>query len=303
MNGFLIIDKPQGLTSHDVVRAVRRTLKIKRVGHGGTLDPMAMGVLPVAVGFATRLLEFLAAEDKSYIATMKLGAFTDTQDCQGQITENRPYQGLERHHFEAIAQNFLGDIHQVPPMFSAVKVHGKPLYKLARKGIEVQREARNVRVLSIKVLNFELPLVTFDITCSKGTYIRTLCRDMAEALGTAGHLVALCRTRSGSFSLDDSRSLEDIENTPLGTVPEGFLTMIEGMKRFPCFEIPADTAERLKNGIPPSVSDLRETFCCPAGHIVTFQNKENLVAVARFAPERTTEKRGDFVILKVFNQN
>ena len=303
MDGFLIIDKPKGLTSHDVVKVVRQALKIRRVGHTGTLDPMATGVLPVAVGFATRLVEFLAAEDKSYLATMKLGTFTDTQDAEGEVTATCPYEGLERHHIEAVAQSFLGDIEQIPPMFSAVKVQGMPLYKLARKGIEVERKARKIIIQSIQILAFEPPLITFDITCSKGTYIRTLCRDMAEALGTAGHLVALQRTRSGGFALGDAISLEDLGNTTAGNIPDGFLSMTEGMKRFPGFEIPFQAAELLKNGIPPTVSSLGKNPVCRAGDIVTFRMKEKLLAVARFSPDRKREKRGDFELLKVFNQN
>ena len=303
MDGFLIIDKPKGITSHDVVRAVRRALKMRRVGHTGTLDPMATGVLPVAVGFATRLVEYLSTDDKSYLATMKLGAFTDTQDAEGEVTATLPYDGLQRSHVEEVVENFLGEIEQVPPMFSAVKIQGKPLYKLARKGIEIEREARKVRIYRLEIRSFEPPMITFDVTCSKGTYIRTLCRDIAEALETAGHLVALRRTRSGGFSLADTISLEDIEQTPAGMVSEQLLSMEEGMKRFPGYEISPLAVERLMNGIPPVASSLEESPVCREGEIVTLRKEDKLLAVARFAPQRKIEKRGDFELLKVFNQN
>ncbi|MBN2427038.1 MAG: tRNA pseudouridine(55) synthase TruB [Deltaproteobacteria bacterium] len=303
MDGFLIIDKPKGITSHDVVRAVRRALKIRRVGHTGTLDPMATGVLPVAVGFATRLVEYLSTDDKSYLATMKLGAFTDTQDAEGEVTATLPYDGLQRPHVEEVVENFLGEIEQVPPMFSAVKIQGKPLYKLARKGIEIEREARKVRIYRLEIRSFEPPMITFDVTCSKGTYIRTLCRDIAEALETAGHLVALRRIRSGGFSLADTISLEDIEQTPAGMVSEQLLSMEEGMKRFPGYEISPLAVERLMNGIPPVASSLEESPVCREGEIVTLRKEDKLLAVARFAPQRKIEKRGDFELLKVFSQN
>ncbi len=302
MNGFLIIDKPRGLSSHDVVRKMRHLLKMRRVGHVGTLDPMATGVLPIAFGFATRLVEFLAVQDKSYLATMKLGAFTNTQDAEGEITATLPYDGLERSHIEAVARKFLGTIKQIPPMFSAIKVQGTPLYRLARQGLEIERKPRPVTIHQLNILSVELPFVTFDVVCSKGTYVRTLSKDMAEALGTAGHLTSLRRTRSGDFSLADAISLEELQKKPPGTIPENILSMADGMKNFPHYEITQAAAERLEYGIPPAASNLQEAVCCEAGETVTFRKGDKLLAVARFAPEREKEKRGDFELLKVFNQ-
>jgi tRNA pseudouridine55 synthase len=303
MDGFLIIDKPPGISSHDVVRAIRRLLKTRRVGHIGTLDPMATGVLPIAVGFATRLVEFLAVEDKSYLATMKLGEFTDTQDAEGQVTATLPYDGLDSCHIKTVARSFIGQIEQTPPMFSAVKIRGKPLYKLARQGIEVERKKRFVTIYRLDILDVNLPFITFKVTCSKGTYIRTLCQDMAEALGTAGHLSSLRRTRNGHFSLGDTVPLEELKKMPAGTVPPGLLSMTEGMKNFPSYEIGPETAGRLKHGIPPAVTNLEEQTVCRSGEIITFREGNKLLAVARFAPERETEKRGDFKLLKVFSQS
>ena len=303
MDGFLIIDKPAGISSHDVVRAIRRLLQTRRVGHIGTLDPMATGVLPIAVGFATRLVQFLEVGDKSYLATMKLGEFTDTLDAEGKITGTLPYNCLNRSQIETVARSFIGRIEQTPPMFSAVKINGKPLYKLARQGLEVERKTRLVTINRLVILDVNLPFITFEVTCSKGTYIRTLCKDMAEALGTAGHLNSLRRTRNGHFTLSDTVSLEALEKLPDGTVPPGFLSMAEGMKNFPSFEITNETAERLKHGIPPVVTNLEEQPGCRSGEIITFREGDKLLAVARFAPERETEKRGDFKLLKVFSQS
>jgi tRNA pseudouridine55 synthase len=196
MNGFLVVDKPQGLTSHDVVARVRRGTHIKRIGHAGTLDPLATGVLVICVGAATRLSEYVMASPKEYAATVRLGIETDTGDAEGQIIAAAAVDHLTREAVEKALAAFQGEQDQVPPMYSAIKRGGKKLYELARKGQTVEREARRIW-MEIGLLGFALPDIQLGVTCSPGTYIRSLVHDLGAALGVGGHLVALRRLRSG----------------------------------------------------------------------------------------------------------
>jgi len=302
MNGLLIIDKPKGLTSHDVVRRVRRQLRMRRVGHTGTLDPMATGVLPVAVGEATRLVEFLMDGEKTYRATLKLGEITDTQDAEGQVLEHRSVAGVSAADVETAVRSFEGEIWQVPPMYSALKKDGVPLYRLAREGVEVPREARQIYIRRLQVLAIDLPQVTFEVDCSKGTYVRTLCHDLGLALGTGAHLVALRRTRTGSFTEDDCVSLEQLEAAE-GEGERWLLPLCEVLREMPVLEVDAPAARRLADGIPPEVSSLSAQPSCAEGQTVRLMQGRALLAVARYAPGREREKRGDFELLRVFNQS
>ena len=209
MDGILVINKPSGMTSHDVVARVRRMANQKRVGHAGTLDPMATGVLLVCLGRATRVAEYLSGSDKTYRAVIRLGVETDTYDAEGQVTATRPVNVGEAELRNVLIQ-FAGEIDQVPPMYSALKRDGKPLYKLARQGIEVEREPRRVTIYGINLRAREWPDVTIDVRCSSGTYIRSLAHDIGAALGCGAHLIELTRVASGSFTLDDAVKLEDI---------------------------------------------------------------------------------------------
>lgn len=223
MDGIIIIDKPQDWTSMDVCAKVRGTLHQRRVGHGGTLDPMATGVLPVFVGRATRAVEFAADGDKEYVAALRLGVVTDTQDVTGTVLEERPVR-VSRAELEAVLPQFTGDILQVPPMYSAIKKEGKKLYELARKGVEVEREARPVHIYGIELLAGQgdgssvpagqqepspCPDFSLRVRCSKGTYIRTLCHDIGQALGCGGCMAALRRTKAAAFTLADAVPLAD----------------------------------------------------------------------------------------------
>ena len=211
-DGFLIIDKPRGVTSHDVVQRVRRAARTRQVGHAGTLDPLATGVLVVCVGQATRLSEYLLGHDKAYRATMCLGVETDTYDADGQITATRAVD-VAQSTVEAALKQFVGDIQQVPPMHSALKQHGQKLYELARAGVEVDRPARPITIHSIELVAFDVPQVVIDVRCSVGTYIRSLAHDLGEVLGTGAHLTALSRTASGPFTLAEATSLDRVEAT------------------------------------------------------------------------------------------
>jgi len=298
MNGILLIDKPQGMTSHDVVRRVRRLLRTRRVGHTGTLDPLATGVLPVAVGEATRIVQFLMEGDKTYRAVLKLGETTTTQDAEGEVLERRPVAGITVDAVMAAARSFAGVICQLPPMYSALKKDGVPLYRLARQGIEVERESREVRIDRLQILDVDLPLVTLEVDCSKGTYVRTLCHDLGLALGTGAHLVALRRTRSGSFTEADCVTLEQLETGSFPKPP--YLSISEALRGMPALEIDAEAARRLADGIPPTLSSLSAAPGCPEGETVRLMHAGTLLAIARFAPGRLSEKRGDFELLRVF---
>lgn len=217
--GFLIIDKPQGWTSHDVVGRIRRIAQLKRVGHAGTLDPLATGVLVVALGRATRLLEYVVGQDKQYHATIRLGQETDSYDAEGEIVAHRPITCTPHDIAEAVA-HFQGEQQQLPPMYSAIKKNGQPLYHLARQGIIIEREPRIVQ-LTCTLLDWQLPDLQLRVTCSSGTYIRSLAHDLGQMLGCGGHLVGLRRERVGRFTLDQAIPLDTLsaENIKQNLLP------------------------------------------------------------------------------------
>lgn len=209
-NGILIVDKPAEWTSHDVVAKLRGILHEKRIGHGGTLDPMATGVLPVFVGRATRAVEFAADREKEYIAGLRLGTVTDTQDVTGTVIKTRPVTA-DREGVEEVLARFRGEQMQLPPMYSAVKKNGKKLYELARRGEEAERQPRPITVYQLELLDQSSPTdYTLRVLCSKGTYVRTLCHDIGQALGCGGTLCSLRRTRSAGFGLDQAVTLDQI---------------------------------------------------------------------------------------------
>lgn len=215
MFGILLIDKPKGITSHDAVYSVRRRLGIKRVGHLGTLDPMATGLLILAVGSATRFLRYIEAEPKMYKGTIKLGVSTSTQDAEGKVTAERGIQGLAEDVIRQAASELVGAIEQIPPMYSAVKIGGERLYKMAREGIEVEREPRQVSIHKFEICKFRPPFIDFEVSCSGGTYVRTLANDLGERLGVGAHLTALRRTNIGRFSADEACALETSSDADL----------------------------------------------------------------------------------------
>ena len=188
MEGVLLVDKPQGLTSHDVVYHLRRKLQIKKIGHAGTLDPMATGLLVMLIGKATRISQYLISVDKVYEAEATLGVVTDSQDAEGEIMETRPVPELTADQVRATMKGFLGDQYQTPPMHSAIKINGVPLYKMARKGEEVEREPRFIRIASLELTSLALPKLSFTVHCTKGTYVRTIAYDLGQKLGCGAHL-------------------------------------------------------------------------------------------------------------------
>ncbi|OJV64994.1 MAG: tRNA pseudouridine(55) synthase TruB [Clostridiales bacterium 38-18] len=210
MNGVIVIDKPQNMTSHDVVAIMRKRLNTKKIGHTGTLDPMATGVLPICIGRATKIVDYLTERRKAYSCEMQLGSATDTQDAWGEVIEQFDGEYPDAIRIKEVVLSFLGDIDQIPPMYSALKVGGEKLVDLARKGIVVEREARRRTIYSIENLEVRHHTISFDVTCSKGTYVRTLCHDIGMRLGTYGHMTSLRRTISEPFSLDTAISIEDV---------------------------------------------------------------------------------------------
>lgn len=217
--GILLIDKPTGMTSHDVVDRVRRKLKMKRIGHAGTLDPMATGLLIILVGKATKVSQYLMSLDKEYEGTIKFGESTNTQDADGEVTLTRDVPELDDDKLLAAMDEFIGDQYQIPPMFSAKKIDGVPLYKLARKGKEIEREPRFIHVESFELLEYEAPHMEFRVMCSKGTYVRTLAHDLGEKLGCGGHLTELRRTMIDKFDVDESLTLAEFEGLMTGDIP------------------------------------------------------------------------------------
>lgn len=211
MNGIILVNKPSGMTSHDVVNKLRRILKTKKVGHCGTLDPDATGVLVVCINKATKVLQFLTSDSKEYIATLSLGTSTDTYDASGTVLETKEFQGLDDQTIIDCVNGFIGKQMQKPPMYSAIKVNGKKLYEYARNNQEVEVPKREIEINYLDVLEIKDNLIKFKVGCSKGTYIRSLCFDIALALGYPGHMVDLIRTKSGNFDLANCYTLEQIE--------------------------------------------------------------------------------------------
>ncbi len=226
-SGVLLIDKAQDMTSHDVVAIARRALNTKKIGHCGTLDPMATGLLMLVIGRATKIQDLLMSEDKEYVGTLTLGATTSTQDRQGEILETKPVDAFSKEQIHAAFDGFVGPFEQIPPMVSAIKKDGVPLYKLARKGIEIVREPRKVHVTSYEVSRIELPEVDFTVNCSKGFYVRTYAHEIGAKLGCGGHLSALRRTRSGKFTLDRAVTVADLKSAPREDLFKSLISLAE----------------------------------------------------------------------------
>ncbi|MEE9542525.1 MAG: tRNA pseudouridine(55) synthase TruB [Thermodesulfobacteriota bacterium] len=291
MNGVIVIDKPKGVTSHDVVASVKRRLRANKVGHLGTLDPNATGVLPLVVNRATKLASFLGGMSKAYTATMRLGIETDTYDVEGKVIETRPVEGVKREDIERVLKGFVGEIEQVPPMFSAVKRKGTPLYKLARKGVTVEREPKVIHIRSIEVVDIELPDVVFNVECSRGTYIRTLCHDVGLALKVGGHLADLRRTLSGCFTIEEACPLDvDLETMRGALIPvEDALGRI-----YKEIKLSGDAAARVLGGA--SMIGVEGAGGIKEEEIVRLTFDKSLIALARYGRD------GIFKVNKHFNR-
>ena len=283
-SGILVIDKPEGWTSMDVCAKLRGIFHEKRVGHGGTLDPMATGVLPVFVGRATRAVEFAEKSAKEYVAGLKLGVVTNTQDTTGEVLEERDVDVTENR-LRTVLARFIGDIEQIPPMYSAIKINGKKLYELARKGREVERPARSVTIKALEILEQQgEDLYMIKVRCSKGTYIRTLCHDIGQALGCGGCMSSLRRTMAAGFTLEQAVTLERVQE-------EGAALLLPVDRFFgglPAYRIPSPRQERLcRNGSPLPAPELA------AGEYRVYDPQGTFLCVSRW-------ERGQLIPVKNF---
>ena len=257
MNGIVIIDKPATWTSQDVVSKLRGVLHTKRIGHGGTLDPMATGVLPVFVGRATRGVEFFEQAEKTYEAVLRLGITTDTEDMTGTVLEERPV-AVSREQLENALEQFRGEIQQIPPMYSALKVNGQKLCDLARKGKEVERKPRNITIFSLECLDFDGVCARLVVRCSKGTYIRTLCKDIGAALGCGGCMERLRRTAAGAYTIDQAVPLQTLVQSE---DPESYLKPVDSMfTEYPAVTLTDKQELRCRNGNAFSVAMEEGTY-------------------------------------------
>lgn len=257
INGVINVYKEKGFTSHDVVAKLRGIVKQKKIGHTGTLDPDATGVLPVCLGNATKLCDMLTDKSKEYVTTMRLGFCTDTQDISGRVLENKEVSVSEDEVIKTV-NSFVGKYEQIPPMYSALKVNGKKLYELAREGIEVERKARNIEIFEIEILYINLPDITMRVHCSKGTYIRTLCHDIGLKLGCFATMVTLERTKVSSFVLENAYKLNEIEEMVKEDKLNEIITKTEDMFELIPVRVIPDCEKLLFNGNPIYLNQIRE---------------------------------------------
>lgn len=279
IDGVLLLDKPPGMTSNAALQKVRRLFNAAKAGHTGTLDPMATGLLPLCFGEATKFAGELLAADKCYAATVLLGVRTDTADAEGRILETRPV-AVTRGQVESALARFRGDILQVPPMHSALKRDGRPLYEYARKGIELERAPRAVTIRSLDLHSFDGDRIVFDVDCSKGTYVRTLAQDIGEVLGCGGHLTALRRTRIGSLHLEEAFTLEALE----ALTPEAREALLQPadalLTTLPRLDLDADATQRFSHGqtVPAGQGPV-------AGQLRIYAADGRFLGIGRAAPD------------------
>ena len=311
VDGLLIVDKPEGMTSLDVVKEIKRRFHVKKAGHIGTLDPFATGVLPIVINEGTKLVPFLEEEPKEYEAVMKLGEETTTDDFTGKVTLRGSWDDVTPELIHRVFQNFLGRIQQIPPMFSALKLNGIPLYRLARKGIEVERKEREVEIFKLQIEEMNLPKVRFKVSCSRGTYIRSLGKDIGKKIGCGAHLLSLKRIRSGLFTLEGAIPWERLKNlSSAEELSPWMISLKEALPRLP--EVIGDErlVKKIRFGKKMVVRDL-SSYTLPAfekGQWLKMTSpEEGLVAILRSEMkgsdiERTDPELVAFRPLRVFYQ-
>lgn len=276
MDAIFNVLKPPQMTSHDVIGFLRRVLNTKKIGHGGTLDPDAAGVLPVFAGSATRLLEFAVEGRKEYIAEFTLGAQTVTGDDSGEVVKTMPVPAFDKQELEAVLAQFTGKQMQLPPMYSAIKINGKKLYQLARQGVEVERTARPIEVYKLELLHYTATSFTVRVACSKGTYIRVLGEDLATALGTCGTMSFLLRTKVGAYTIDKACTLQEIAENPEACAAEPLTAVAE----LPKLKVNARQAARITNGVRTTVAQTAD------GRYVLLGPGDEFLGIVRCEQER-----------------
>jgi tRNA pseudouridine55 synthase len=290
MDIIVNLNKPKDITSQDGVTKVKRILRVKKAGHAGTLDPMATGVLLVFLNKATKLASFFSSLDKEYKAVMKLGIATDTQDAYGNVIERCDNISPDREQVEEVLKFFSGITLQEPPMFSALKHKGTPLYKLARKGMEIERKPREINISLIELLDFNPPYVTFRARCSKGTYIRTLCHDIGKKLGTVAHLCELERTSIGEFHISDSISPDKLNEISQGeSVEKGIHSMSDALSWLPELIIDESLSKAVSHGNPIKLNDLSDEL--KKANAIKVKSQDNkLLSIGKYLPDKDVIK-------------
>ena len=286
--GYLNVDKPRDWTSTDVVRKLKGVTKVKKIGHGGTLDPIATGVLPVCLGNATRFAEMILLGTKEYRITLRLGVSTNTYDSEGDVTSERDFGSVTQDNVEKALEGFRGKFEQRPPMFSAVKHNGKRLYELARQGIEVERKTRPVEVKRLDLTRWESPEVELEVECSHGFYARTLVHELGEVLGSGAHLSGLIRTRANRFDIKDSHSIEEIqEYADAGKWQELAEPVDFTLQHLPSVRLDPLAAEAVQHGQALSVAQFGPpTGARPGQQVRAYDTESELIAILVFEPER-----------------
>jgi len=293
-DGVLVVDKEEGETSFSVVRKVRKLLKVSKVGHAGTLDPFATGLLLVLVGQGTKLSPYLMAGDKTYLGTLTLGTETDTLDRTGRVTAMKPVPKLDPELIRERARAFVGETEQTPPAFSALKVQGKRAYSLARKGLPVSLEKRRVRIMELAVLSLDLPDVTFRVVCSSGTYVRTLAADLGMELGVGAHLKALRRTAIGPYGVEDALRSGDM-GASAEAVKKRIIPLRYALPHFTEVEVDERTAFQVRKGYQPGWEELGKKAPFPQEEVKLVSGTD-LVALVRFEPRA----KGQLRVSRVF---
>ena len=297
IHGIINVYKEKGFTSHDVVAKLRGIAGQKKIGHTGTLDPDAVGVLPVCLGKATKLCDLLTDKDKTYETVLLLGKTTDTQDITGKILEEKSTEALQEDMVRRVIEGFIGDYEQIPPMYSALKVNGKKLYELAREGKVIERKARPVKILNIRILKMDLPRVRMEISCSKGTYIRTLCHDIGEKLGCGGCMESLIRTQVSAFKIEDAKTLDEIEELKQeGKLEEILIPVDEMFPSYPKIMVKESWKAFAKNGNPLELKMLmddngQDTEC----RVLLYDEAGKFIAIYQWK-----EKEKKYHIVKMF---
>lgn len=277
MNGILVIDKPEGMTSHAVVRVIKKTLRLKRAGHGGTLDPFATGVLPIFLDNATKVIPFLNDEFKEYEATLKLGVTTNTLDKTGKITSRREVANISKEKILNVFLELKKETTQIPPMVSAIKRKGVRLYELARKGVEVVRHPRNIAIEKLELLELNAPFIKFFVRCSRGTYVRVLGAEIGEKLGYGAHLTELRRTTSGIFKIEDTVTLQDVDSGCITIIP-----IKKALSHYKHITVSEVISKKIKNGdqVPKCSLDLENLPEFDSGEKLIIYDNFNLISIS-----------------------